>query len=59
VMEQCDVCGTSRGVATMTSGVAQAVLCDGCRPMVVTFFHVYRDLTLAVAEVRLAKTGKR
>jgi hypothetical protein len=43
----------------MTSGVAQAVLCDGCRPMVVTFFHVYRDLTLAVAEVRLAKTGKR
>jgi len=27
--------------------------------MVVTFFHIYRDLTLAVAEVRLAKTGKR
>jgi len=56
----CRVCDTkimTAGVSEMTDGRNTFALCDGCRPMVVTFYHVYHNLPKAVDEARQARMG--
>jgi hypothetical protein len=55
---KCAICGgTENHVAEMTDGSGWVSLCDECRPLVVSFFYIYRDMKLAVREVRQAKRG--
>ncbi|MFI5222816.1 MAG: hypothetical protein ACHQX3_01005 [Nitrospirales bacterium] len=54
-MEKCVTCGGDNGVSAMTDGRQKYPLCDECRPLVVTFFHVYGNMQTAVDQVRQTK----
>lgn len=54
---ECNVCKGTRGVAEMTDGRTPVQLCDGCRPLVVSLFHIHGSLTTAVWEAAKAKGG--
>ena len=43
----------------MTDGVTSHTVCDDCRSLVNTLFHVYRSLSTAVLEAAQAKRGSR
>lgn len=53
----CFCCGHDKFVTEMTDGVTSHTVCDACREMVTTFFHVYRNMQDAVLEVARAKRG--
>lgn len=53
----CDVCAGGSGVSEMTDGKTHHNICDNCRSLVVTFFHVYRSMEQAVSEARQAYRG--
>lgn len=54
---RCFVCQGSENVSEMTDGRSSHTVCDGCRSMVTTFFHVYGSLGVAVMEAAQAKRG--
>jgi hypothetical protein len=55
---RCFCCHGERHVTVMTDGVTSHTVCDDCRALVTTFFHVYRNMAEAVIEVARAKRGK-
>ena len=59
-MKRCFVCHKEDNtVADMTDGRASHLVCDACRSLVTTFFHVYGNMTRAVHEAAQAKRGSR
>jgi uncharacterized protein YabN with tetrapyrrole methylase and pyrophosphatase domain len=55
----CFCCQGHKVVTEMTDGITSHTVCDDCREMVNTFFHVYGNLMTAVLEVAQAKRGSR
>lgn len=56
---RCFCCHGEKFVTEMTDGMTSHTVCDDCREMVTTFFHVYRNMAQAVLEVAQAKRGSR
>jgi hypothetical protein len=56
---RCFCCHGERFVTEMTDGVTSHTVCDECRPLVTTFFHVYGNIATAVLEIAQAKRGSR
>lgn len=55
---RCFCCHKEDGTVTeMTDGTFSTLVCEKCREMVTTFFHVYGELMHAVLEVAQAKRG--
>lgn len=58
-MEPCVVCHGTENVSEMTDGKTSHTVCDACRPLVTTFFHIYHSMNMAVGKVSQAKRGSR
>ena len=56
---RCFCCHDETFVTVMTDGATSHTVCNNCREMVTTFFHVYRNMAEAVLEVAQAKRGTR
>lgn len=54
---RCVCCHGARMVTEMTDGLTSHTVCDECREMVTTLFHVHRNLATAVLDVAQAKRG--
>jgi hypothetical protein len=52
---KCFVCGGENHVSEMTDGVTSHTVCDDCRELVTTFFHIYHSMATAVLEAAQAK----
>ena len=54
---RCFVCHGEKFVTEMTDGRTSHTVCDGCRELVTTLFHVYGNIAQAVLEAAQAKRG--